>query len=508
VLILAPAMVAQQTNGIIQGTVSDAAGALLTGATVTVVSDSTDYSRTVTSSADGSYAFTELPPGHYHIKVTKDGFKTETQQNVELHVASTVVLNVKLSVGSVSESLTVEANPIAVDTTTAVLGNITEGEQVRELPLNGLNFIGLALLVPGASTQDGFNASTKGVLGGSDIVFSGGQRTGNVFTVDGAPNNDNGSQRTILAYPTLDAISEIKLVTNSYGPEYGQSGGGQVNIVTKSGTNSLHGSVYYFGRNDVLNANNWFNTNTVPAVPRGELRRNDFGFTLGGPIKKDKLFFFFSQEFNREVDGLLHTGQTPTAAELAGNFNGIDPPGGFGSLNASDTKGVGLLSNCYYNSNVPAIGIITFPVTDPGSGAVFGNNDNGATTTQIQNISQTTEGLSPAGQLISSLYPAANVTPTASNPCPNPNFKQSLNSPVNLWQTFVRGDYYLNKSTQMFVTYTQSHWSQPTPSLQGQEWGDSSFPAVDSAWAQPSRIVAVRLSRTIGSTAVNDFQFS
>jgi hypothetical protein len=484
VLILAPTAVAQSTNGIVQGTVSDAAGAVLTGAAVVLVNDNNGASRSMTSGSDGSYAFTDLPSGHYHIRVTKEGFKTESQQDIELHVASTVVLNVKLAVGSVAETLTVEANPIAVDTTTAVLGNITEGAQVRELPLNGLNFIGLTLLVPGASTQDGFNASTKGVLGGSDIVFSGGQRTGNVFTVDGAPNNDMGSQRTILAYPTLDAISEIKLVTNSYGPEYGQSGGGQVNIVTKSGTNSLHGSVYYFGRNDALDANNWFNTNTVPAIRKGELRRNDFGVTLGGPVIKDKLFFFFSQEFNREVDGDLHTGQTPSAAELAGDFTGA-------------TTG-GHLTNCYYNSSAPQFGIIDFPVTDPGGPA--GNT--------LTNINSTVEGMSPAGNLIAHLYPAANVTPTASNPCPNPDYKQSLNSPVNLWQTFARGDYIINKSTTLMLTYTQEHWVNPAPSIPNGEWGDTGFPAVDSSWSQPSRIAAIRLNRTIGATAVNDFQFS
>jgi hypothetical protein len=484
VLILAPVVVAQETNGIIQGTVADAAGALVAGASVTVVSDSTDYTRTVTSGTDGSYAFTELPPGHYHVKVTKEGFKTETQQGIELHTASTVVLNVKLTLGSVSETLTVEANPIAVETTTAALGNITEGAQVRELPLNGLNFVGLALLVPGASTMDGFSASTKGVLGGSDIVFSGGQRTGNVFTIDGAPNNDMGSQRTILAYPTLDSISEIKIVTNAYGPEYGQSGGGQVNIVTKSGTNALHGSVYYFGRNDVLNANNWFNTNTIPAIPKGELRRNDFGVTVGGPVIKDKLFFFFSQEFNREIDGDLHTGQTPSAAELAGDFTGA-------------TTG-GHLTNCYYNANAPQFGVVDFPVTDPG----------GAPGNTLTNIGSTVEGFSPAGQLITQLYPAANVAPTAANPCPNPDYKQILKSPVNLWQTFGRGDYLLNKSTTIMLTYTQSHWSQPTPSIPGGEWGDTGFPAVDSSWAQPSRIAAIRLQRQLGATAVNDFQFS
>jgi hypothetical protein len=508
VLIFAPFMAAQQTNGIVQGTVADTAGAVVAGADVTIVSDTTDYTRTVNSASDGSYAFTELPPAKYHVKVTKQGFKAETEQGVELHAGSTVVLNVKLTVGSVSEALTVEANPIAVETTTDTLGTITEGAQVRELPLNGLNFIGLTLLVPGASTQDGFSASTKGVLGGSDISFSGGQRTGNAFTQDGVPDNDMGSQRTILLYPSLDAISEIKIVTNNYGPEFGQSGGAQINIVTKGGTNGFHGTVYYFGRNDALDANNWFNTNTVPALPKGELRRNDFGFSIGGPIKKDKLFFFFSQEFNREIDGDLHTGQTPTAAELAGNYNGIDPPGGFGSLNAADVKGVGLLSNCYYNSNFPGLGIITFPVTDPATGAVFGNNDNGATSVQIQNISQTPEGLSPAGQLISQLYPAANVTPTAANPCPGPNYKQILNSPVNLWQSFGRVDYIANKSTQIFVTYTQSHWVNPAPSIPGGEWGDTGFPAVDSSWAQPSKVAAIHLQHQLGNTAVNDFQFS
>jgi hypothetical protein len=507
VLILAPVVVAQETNGIIQGTIADTAGAVMAGATVSVVNDSTAYTRSVTTAVDGSYAFTELAPGHYHLKVTKEGFKTQTQQGVELHAASTVVLNVKLGVGSVSETVIVEANPIAVETTSDTLGNITEGAQVRELPLNGLNFIGLTLLLPGASTQDGFSPSTKGVLGGSDISFSGGQRTGNVFTQDGVPDNDMGSQRTILLYPSIDAISEVKTVTNNYGPEYGQSGGAQINVVTKSGTNALHGSVYYFGRNDALNANNWFNTNTVPAIPKGELRRNDFGFTVGGPIKKDKLFFFFSQEFNREVDGDLHTGQVPTAAELAGNFNGIDPPGGFGTLNAADIPGAGLLSNCYYNPNFPGIGIITFPVADPASGKIFGNNDNGGTG-QIQNISQTTEGLSPAGQLISKLYPAANVTPTVANPCPNPNYKQILKSPVNLWQAFARADYIANKSTTIFVTYTQSHWVQPAPSLPGGEWGDTGFPAVDSSWAQPSKVTAIHLQRQLGNTAVNDFQFS
>jgi Carboxypeptidase regulatory-like domain len=489
VLVLAPAMVAQQTNGTIQGTVLDAAGAVVAGASVTVVNDDTAYTRTETSGGNGNYAFPDLSPGRYHIRVTKDGFKTEEQQGIELHVGSAVVINVKLTVGTVTEVMKVEANAVQVDTTSGELGTIMEAKQVRELPLNGLNFIGLTLLVPGASTQDGFNTSAKGLAAGTDISFNGGQKTGNLFTVDGAPNNDMGSQRTILVYPSIDSIQEFKIVTNSYGPEYGQSGGAQVNIVTRGGTNDWHGSLYYFGRNDALDANNFFNKNTSPQIPIGELRRNDFGGTIGGPIKKDKLFFFFSQEFNREIDGSLHQAQTPSAAELAGNFTGVSTGGH--------------LTNCYFNSNFPQNGVTDFAVTDPANGTKFGTGAG-----QIQNISQTVEGMSPAGKLVASLYPAANVTPTAANPCPNPDWKQSLNSPVYWWQSNVRADYSLNKSTTLMVKYTQEHWSQPSPSNPGTEWGDDSFPAVDSSWAQPSRIALVKLTRTIGATAVNDFAFS
>jgi hypothetical protein len=494
VLILAPVVVAQQTTGVIQGTILDPAAAAVAGAMVTVVNNDTGYSRTLTSGATGIYAFTELSPGRYHLKVTKDGFKTEEQQGIELHVGSTVVVDVKLTVGAVTETIAVEANAIQVDTTSGTLGTLMEGEQVRELPLNGLNFIGLTLLVPGASTQDGFNTSAKGLLAGSDISFDGGQRTGNLFTVDGAPNNDMGSQRTILVYPTLDSVSEFKIVTNSYGPEYGQSGGAQVNIVTKSGTNTWHGSGYYFGRNDALNANNFFNKDTSPTVPRGELRRNDFGGTFGGPVKKDKLFFFFSQEFNREIDGDLHTGQVPSAAEHSGDFTGITPPAGV-LLNPADTMKT-LLTNCYFNSKFPANGVTTFPVTDPANG------------NPLTTINSSVEGASPAGKLVASLYPTANVTPTASNPCPNPDWKQNLNSPVWWWQSNAKVDYALNKSTTLMFKYTQEHWSQPAPSIPGGEWGDDGFPAVDSSWAQPSRIAIIKLSRTIGTTAVNDFEFS
>jgi hypothetical protein len=482
-LVLAPAVFAQTSGvGTIRGTVTDPQGAVVVGAQVTAVSTGTGYSRTVMTGSDGSYSFPDIPPGSYSLKITKAGFKTENEQAVDLHVSSTTVLAVKLQLGATSVVVDVEANPIEVETTNGALGVVTEGAQVRELPLNGLNFSGLTLLVPGVSAQDGFSTTNKGSVATIELSVNGAPKTGNVFTVDGALVNDFGAQHSIITYPSLDSISEFKFVTNSYGPEYGQSSGGQVNIVTKSGTNNLHGSVYYFGRNDALDANGWFNTNTTPVIPKGELRRNDYGGTIGGPIIKNKLFFFYNQEFNREIDGTLHTGQTPSAAELAGDFTGA-------------TTG-GHLTNCYFNTADPSLGIFDFPVSDPATGK------------PLTNIANTSEGFSTGGTLIAHLYPPANVTPTAANPCPNPDWKESLNSFQYFWQSSAKLDYNINQSTTAMLKYSYDHWNNPAPSLPGQEWGESGFPTVDSSWSQPAQVAALRLSHTIGTTAVNDFQFS
>jgi Carboxypeptidase regulatory-like domain len=489
VLIFAPVMVAQQNLGTIQGTVLDPAGAGVGGATVTVLSKDTGQSRTTSSNPQGFYAFTELAPGNYQVTVKKDGFKLETQNGIQLHLESTVVADIKLQVGAVNETMTVEANAVQVDITSGSLGVLTDGQQVRELPLNGLNFVGLTLLVPGASTQDGFDTTSKGLQGGTDISFNGGQRTGNLFTVDGAPVNDTGSQRTIFIYPAVDSIAEFKIVTNAYGPEYGQSGGGQVNIVTKSGTNTWHGSLFYLGRNDALDANSFFNKSTAPELSKPKLNYNDFGGSLGGPIIKNKLFFFTNEEVDRQVVGTLHAGQVPSAAELSGDFSGASTGGH--------------LTNCFFNPLNPALGVFDFPVQDPATGQSFGTGAG-----QIQNISQTQEGFSPAGQLIAKLYPAANVAPTAANPCPNPNWKQVLNTPTNYYQVDERADYVVNSSTTIFVKYTRDWWHQLAPSAAGAEWGEDGFPAVDSAWTQPSNIWTARISKTLGNTAVNDFQFS
>ena len=211
------------------------------------------------------------------------------------------------------------ADTLVVKTSGGEVAGLVTGAQVRELPLNGRNFLQLALLMPGVSAPDGLNVKDKGLLSGSDMSVSGGAVTSNLWTVDGTNNNDVGSMRTILVYPSVDAIEEFKIHRNSYGAEYGQAGGGIINIVTRGGTNEFHGSAFYFGRRDALNANNYFLEKANQ--PKNSLNRNDFGWTLGGPIIKDKLHFFASMEWNREKRGIPVTALVPTAAQRIGDFS-------------------------------------------------------------------------------------------------------------------------------------------------------------------------------------------
>src|SRR5215472_14258119 len=314
-LALAPSASAQKATGTITGTLTDPSGAVVPGANVSIVNDRTGASRETTTNDQGSFSFPELDAGMYRVSVNKTGFKKLSLKAVELHVGDVTNLNLKMEMGAAAETVVVEASAIVVNTQTGDVGNIMVGEQIRELPVNGRNFVQLTTLVPGAAVGESFDNKNKGLFAGVDISFSGSPSVGNQWTVDGAANNDIGSQRTILVYPSIDGIEEFKIQRNSYGPEYGGASGAQINIVTKGGSNLYHGDVYYFGRNDALNAKNFFLGECAgqPGCNKQELRRNDFGYTFGGPIKKEKLFFFWSQEWNRQILGRVHHHGVPTA---------------------------------------------------------------------------------------------------------------------------------------------------------------------------------------------------
>jgi carboxypeptidase family protein len=477
----APVAQAQITTAALRGSVTDEQGAAVAGAEVTVTNVSTGFARTVISGSDGEYNFPDLPLGSYRIRATHSGFKAAEQTGIVLHVNDSLVINVSLRVGAVSEQVTVEASPIAVETTNGELTGLIQGSQVADLPLNGRNFMQLVTTVPGVAAGPGFSALDKGLKGGSDLSISGGAVDANLWLVDGASNNDVGSNRTILVFPSIDAIEELKVERNSYGPEFGQSAGGQISMVTKSGTNAFHGSVYYFGRNDKLNTFNTFvKQNCLAAATpcvKNKLRRNDFGYSVGGPIKKDRIFFFWSQEWNRQIEGNVTNARVPTVAEKAGDFSAIRAcPNAVSQLGWPSTAGVA--RDLQLPTGAPANTFSAPNVYNPAA-------------------------LSPAAQVVLEAFP----DPTNPDPCARTNFTKSFGVPTYWREENVRGDINLTKSLRAMMRYTNDSW-QLGPPDGGFGWGNNNLGPIGQDWNQPGRIVMGRLSKTIGSTMVNDFTFS
>jgi Carboxypeptidase regulatory-like domain len=278
----------------------DPSGALVSGATVNVVNtERGETVRTITTGADGSYVAPYLPVGHYQVVIEASGFK-RFLADIILNVNDHKIVDTALQVGSVSASVIVEESPVGVDLDTSEAAGLVNGTQVRELALPTRNYEQLLVLQPGVSTalaSDQIYVGVSNPVGTSNQVnfaVNGNRPTQNGWTIDGADNFDRGANLTLLNYPSIDSIAEFKVLRSNYLPENGRSSGGIVNVVTRSGTDSFHGSAYEFFRNDVLAANNYFNN--LDGIARPPLRWNDFGFTFGGPIVKHKTFFFYSQE--------------------------------------------------------------------------------------------------------------------------------------------------------------------------------------------------------------------
>ena len=320
----------------------------------------------------------------------------------------------------------------------------------------------LATLMPGVSENDFLNVKDKGLLGGAYMSVSGSGVTANLWTVDGANNNDLGNNATMLLYPSLEAIEELKILRNSYGPEFGGAGGAQINVVTRGGTNQFRGSGFYFVRNDAFNSTDYFLEKNNQ--PKSELQRNDFGGFVGGPILKDKLFVFGGLEWNLEDRGSARVAQVPTLAERNGDFSA-------GPV-------------C---STAPGIPI------DPTTGRPFDGN-------RIPS-----DRISPGGHAFLSLFPLPNVA-AAGESCNN--WVTSVTSPIDYRQQHVRGDWSIGSSARLMVRYTHDSWKNDAPSFQSNLWGDDPFPSVDSNWDYGSTSFVTSLNQTFGTNATNSLQFS
>jgi hypothetical protein len=358
-LALTGGVYAQETTGSIVGTVKDSNEGTVPGATVTITdSDKNVVVRTVTTNEDGQFSVPNLPSGNYDVSVEATSFKKYVQSKVKVDVGQRRPVEAVLEAGNITEVVTVQADPLSVELATPAVSSVINGDQVRELSINNRNFVSLVTLAPGVSNDlddlvfTGTNNPETQVVNRTLISVNGARTTQNTFTVDGADVTDRGSNLTIQAYPSVDSISEFKVLRSLFPAESGRSGGGQINVVTRSGGDGFHGSAFEFIRNEAFNAND-FATNRTPAlratlgvddngkVKRRPFRYNNYGFTFGGPVyvlnfgegtggmtrKLERTFFFFSEEQRRDTryPTISTRNSNPGAAPTAQMKQGIFP---------------------------------------------------------------------------------------------------------------------------------------------------------------------------------------
>jgi hypothetical protein len=309
----------QVDTGSITGTVRDASGAVVSGAKVTLTNEGTGISLSTQAGSDGIYDFSPVRIGTYTLDVSSAGFKTEKQTHVVVDVSARVLENFQLQPGQVSETVEVTSQAPILQSQDASVGQVVDERGINDLPLNGRNFTFLAQLSAGVNTPE---ADTRGNAASGAFTANGNRPAQNNYMLDGIDNNSdtvdflNGTN--FVALPPVDAIQEFKVQTSDFSAEYGRSGAAVLNASTKSGTNQFHGDVWEFFRNDKLDAPDYFED--AGGIPKGELRQNQFGGTLGGPVIKNKLFFFGDFEALRRIQGTVLTGSVPTAAERTSGF--------------------------------------------------------------------------------------------------------------------------------------------------------------------------------------------
>jgi hypothetical protein len=458
VLLLCPRITsAQQLTATLSGTVTDATGAVIGNAAVTVTQTTTNAVRTVQSDGLGNYVVTSLPAGTYTVSVSSSGFETYLAKNVVLNVAEKRGLNIQLKTGSASTTVTVEAATVAVDTESSAQAGTITGQQIRELELAGRNFQQLVTLQPGVVSQMGDESGASNTM----MSVNGARTSANNWTIDGSDINDSGSNQTVINAPNVDAIQEFTLARGTYDAGYGRSGGGQVVVATKAGTSSFHGDAYEFVRNTALDSNEWFNKRAGNA--RAVNHHNVYGYTIGGPVyipnvyntNKTKTFFFWAEEWRKLSspggDTMAAASQPMLNGVVSGNFT--NAPAGCATYDAASNT-TKISSSCYSaNSKVYLTNVFDkFPA------------NNGAFYT----------------------FSSSNLN----------NFRDDI----------VRVDHYFSDKVHFYVRYLND--DMPVDHPEGL-WAGSNYPGLtDTLVNSPGRNVVGNLTYTINPKVVNEFEFA
>ncbi len=469
----APAATAQD-NATITGTVVDPSGALLANAKVSITNQATNQVRDAVTNSAGAYRFAGVGVGSYTLTVSAQGFQKYLKTNIVVNVAQTLEENVSLAVGTESETVTVSADALQVQSETSEERTLISGQQVQQLATNGRNVTSLAALGLGVSNNmppfGGVNALTSA----NGISFNGTRTTHNVYLIDGGEQNDRGCGGCFMNLPSQNAISEFQTLDSNYSPDYGIGSGGTITMVLKSGTQHFHGEVYYFNRNTAYNANDYFLN--ASGKPRSKFQLNLPGYNIGGPVYKNKTFFFWNQEWRRLIQG---SSPSITNAILAPNF-----PTAGQSLAYTPPSG-----------KAPIV-----PVTsDPAKLAIYAG-----------------DGLTPGQPFPGNVIPANLIDQNAvlqldAGTFPKPNYNNgtqyiaSIAQPTNVREDIARIDHSFNAKYQLMGHYLHDTLDQEYfPPL----WGDSSYPTVGTIMNNPSYSVVIKFTQTYSPNLLNETAFN
>jgi len=480
VLVLGFSSQAFGQNATVVGTVTDPSGAAVANATITITHIETAQAYHFATNGDGQYVAPDLPIGHYNVKVEASGFKVAEQKGVVLQVGDRVRLDYQMAMGGASETVTVEANAVRVQTDSGEVSNVITDQQVAQLAVNGRSIYQLAQLTPGASSTINNFVNTP-VGGDSNVEFNGMRQNHNIYLLDGGEDDDRGGAGGMSIAPSTDAIAEFRALTSNYSADYGLSSAATMTMVLKSGTNTLHASAWEFNRNDAFDARGFFN----PAPNKlAKLRLNVFGFNVGGPVTlgrlynrdRKKTFFFYNMEWRRLIQGNTNNGQqVPLPSTYGGNFGSavITVP------SATQVKASVLAKNC----NGPGPGGLPAGIVQ---GSPFPGNVIPACMLDPNATALATAGIFPA--------------PTSGN-----KFFGSVNTPTNLKEEVVRIDH---NFTSKFSVFGHFIAEQVTQGYAISQWSGANVPTVGDTFGNPSYSGVIHTTYTISPTLLNEVAFN
>ena len=461
----------------IVGTVTDPSGAAVPNVSITVTNTDTGLERTLTTSSEGQYVAPELHIGHYTVRAQGTGFKVVEHTGLVLTVGDRTRVDFKLTLGGASEQVTVEAAAVAVQSDSGEVSNLITGRQISDLAVNGTSLFQLAALAPGASS-DITNYKDVPVGGDTSVSFNGQRTAHNVFMIDGGENYDRGCGGCVTTAPSSEAMAEFRQLTSNYGADYGLSSAGTVTMVIKSGTSKFHGSAWENNRNDAFDARNYF----FPApTKKQELRMNIFGFNIGGPIIKNKTFFFYNMEWRKYIDGGSTNQTVPDPSTYGGDFSSVTTP------------------------------IMVPDATRVAPSVLFANCPGGAAPAGI------TQGAQFPGNVIPSCMINPNSTAllgTGFLPKPNGAFDPTTgaapfvggaNSATNLKEEMVRIDHTFSAKFSVFGHFIAEQISQGYNTAQ---WSGDNLPTVGDTFNNPAYSYAIHATHTISPSLLNEIAFN